>query len=123
MNHTPKPIGTLRRIVLAGKLPEDIAEAVKEALRLFHAVPALFDTPNLAGPAKRAELIVKLAYWLVLGKLTAGQFRDWAARIPPDDNQGWDVDLEPESPGSHLPPVLKMGRFYPPVPAGAAAKD
>ena len=122
MNHTPKPIGTLRHTILAGKLPEDIAETVKAALRLFHAVPALFDTPDLAGPAKQAELVIKLAYWLVLGRLTEAQFREWTARIPPEDNCGWDVDLESENPDSLLPWVLRMKCFYPPAPAGGTSK-
>lgn len=120
--NTPTPIATIRRVILAGKLSEDVAPAVKAALRLFHAAPALYDTPGLAGPAKQAELVLKLAYWLVLGRLTAGQFREWVTCIPPEDNAGWDVDLRPDPAKPQLPPALWLGQFYPPDPAPAAPK-
>jgi hypothetical protein len=51
--------------------------------------------------------------------LTPAEFREWAAKIPPDDNAGWDVDLCAHPHGSLLTQVLKMGLFVPLAAAGA----
>ena len=69
---------------------------------------------NMQGPAKHAELVVKLGYWLATGRLSVAEFRDWLARIPPTDNCDWDVDLVPRRPGSVLPGILKLGPFLAP---------
>ena len=92
-----------------GKIPGDIAERLQNALAVFHADTALFDSPDLRGPAKCAELIVKLGYWLAMGQLSEKEFRIWADCVPPDDNAGWDVDLLHCPNGSHTRRVLKMG--------------
>ena len=69
----------------------------------------MFDSQQLRGPVKEAELIVKLGYWLAMNQLTEKEFRIWADRIPPDDNAGWDVDLLHAAPDSSMRHVLKMG--------------
>lgn len=92
-----------------GKIPGDIAERLQNALAVFHADTALFDSPDLRGPAKCAELIVKLGYWLAMGQLAERNFRAWADSIPPDDNAGWDVDLLRDAHGAPFQYVLKMG--------------
>jgi hypothetical protein len=107
------PANTIRRAILDGQFPEDIAAMIKESFRVFQIEPALYDQPGLQGAAKHAELVVKLGYWLALGRLTGDEFREWTARIPPEDNQGWDVDLFPIQPGSVFPHILKMGRLFP----------
>ena len=113
MNHYLEPIATVQRAVWGQRFPEDIAREVQDALRVFHADPTLFDAPGLEGPAKRAELVVKLGYWLVLGHLAAEEFRAAAERLPDTGNAGWDVDLRPRQPRSVLPHVLKLERTAP----------
>lgn len=111
MNSFLEPINTVQRAIWGRRFPDDIAHALQENLQTFQTDPALFDTPDLQGPAKQAELIVKLGYWLVLGHLTDDEFRKSVERIPPVENGGWDVDLCPREPHSVLPRILKLGRF------------
>lgn len=113
LNLASMPLPTLQRAIWEDQLPEDIARTVQESLLVFQAEPTLYDAPGLQGPAKQAELIVKLGYWLAVGHLTADEFRKSADRIPPEDNCGWDVDLCPRRPGSVLPHILKMERLGP----------
>lgn len=107
------PTATVRWAILEGKYPDDIASMAKDSLRVFHLAPALYDSPGLRGPVKHAELVVKLCYWLALGRLTPQEFREWAAKIPAEDNEGWDIDLCAHPHGSLLSNVLKMGLFFP----------
>ena len=97
---------TIRWAIVDGKIAWDVARRIEESLALCEAHAESFDTPGLQGPLKHAELVVKLGYWLALGQMTPADFREWVERIPPDDNQGWDVDLCARRPGSALPPVL-----------------
>jgi hypothetical protein len=112
------PLATLRWASANEKYPRDILQYIEDSLLLFHEDTDLYDTPDLQGPVKRAELIIKLGYWLALGQLTPTDFREWLEQIPAVDNQGWDVDLCPPQPGSVLPRVLKMGLQAPIRPAG-----
>jgi hypothetical protein len=112
------PLATLRWASANGKYPRDILQHLEDSLRLFHEDAGLYDTADLRGPVKRAELIIKLGYWLALGQLTTAEFRDWIGQLPPEDNLGWDVDLYPPRPGSVMPRVLKMGLQAPARPAG-----
>ena len=102
-------IKTLRRAVLDGRFPDDVERTIKESLRIFLVDPSLFDKPGLRGPAKRAELIVKLGYWLALGQLTEKEFRIWADCVPPEDNADWNVELIRVATGSLSRNILKMG--------------
>ncbi|HOO20905.1 MAG TPA: hypothetical protein PLJ99_06955 [Kiritimatiellia bacterium] len=113
MSQTIIPTSLVRWALVERLYPDDIAEQVRRSLRVFHLAPDLYDSPGLKGPAKRAELIIKLAYWLAKGRLTAKEFREWAERIPAEDNEGWDIDLCAASHGSLLTNVLKMGVFVP----------
>ena len=113
---------TIRWAIADGKITWDIARRVEESLAVCEANAGLFDAPGLQGPVKRAELVVKLGYWLALGQMTPADFREWIERIPPEDNLGWDVDLCPRRPGSALPPVLKMGLQAAVRPACPAAE-
>ena len=109
MHHPLIPLSPIRHAILYRRFPDDIARQVMDNLRIFHVDPTLYDTPGLQGPAKHAELVVKLGYWLAVGRLTADEFRDWVVRIPPEDNRDWEVDLFSRRPGSVLPRILKMG--------------
>ena len=100
---------TIRWAIVDGKIARDIARRIEESFALCEAHAELFDTPELQGPLKHAELVVKLGYWLALGQMTPADFREWVERIPPEDNLGWDVDLCARQPGSALPQILKMG--------------
>ena len=102
-------IQTIRRAILNGRYPVDVAQRIKENLRIFLAKPSLFNLASLRGAPKQAELVVKLGYWLAMGQLTDKEFRIWADCIPPDDNAGWDVDLLHCPNGSQTHRVLKMG--------------
>ena len=113
MSQTIIPTSLVRWALVERLYPDDIADKVRQSLRVFHLAPDLYDSPGLKGPAKHAELLIKLAYWLAKGRLTAEQFREWAARIPAEDNGGWDIDLCAASHGSLLTNVLKMGVFIP----------
>ena len=113
---------TIRWAIVDGKIAWDIARRIEESLALCEAHAELFDTPGLQGPLKHAELVVKLGYWLALGQMTPADFREWVARIPSEDNQGWDVDLSARRPGSALPHVLKMGLQAAVRPACPAAE-
>ncbi len=104
-------VKTIRRALLEGRFPEDVARRIKQSLRIFLIEPRLFRKPGLRGPAKQAELVVKLAFWLAKGQLSEEEFRTWADAIPPEDNAGWDVDLLRAAPGSPFRDVLKMGRL------------
>jgi hypothetical protein len=95
--------------ISTGQVPDDIARQLQKCLEVFQVDAALFDSDNLQGPAKHAELVVKLGYWLVTGQLQEQEFRTWADCVPPKDNAGWDVDLLHSPPGSQVRPVLKMG--------------
>ena len=112
------PLATIRWAKANEKYPPDIVRHIEDSLGCFKGDPGLYDTPDLQGPAKRAELVIKLGYWLALGQLNTLEFRDWVERIPPEDNLGWDVDLCPPQPGSVLPRVLKMGLHAPVRPVG-----
>ena len=112
MNQPLIPLSPIRHAILNRRFPDDIACQVITNLRIFQVEPTLYDTPGLHGPAKRAELVVKLGYWLAVGQLTADEFRDWVVRIPSEDNQDWEVDLFSRRPGSVLPRVLKMGPLF-----------
>lgn len=105
-------IGPVQWALSAGRLSADIARLLAESLALFAEDTNLFDSGSLRGPAKRAELVVKLGFWLVRGQLAEPEFRLWTECIPPEDNAGWDVDLLHAEPGSPIPPVLKMGPLY-----------
>lgn len=120
MNAFREPILTVQRAVWGRRFPDDVACTLEESLRAFQPDPSAFDAPGLCGPAKQAELTVKLGYWLVLGHLTAAAFRETVARIPVGDNGGWDVDLRPRQPRSALPRILKMECLAPPPEAGFA---
>ena len=95
--------------ISAGRIPDDIVRIIREGLIFFQEDDALYDSPNLQGPAKRAELVVKLGYWLAVGQLTEKEFRLWANCIPPENNAGWDVDLLHPGPQAQTHRVLKMG--------------
>ena len=107
------PTATVRWALLENQFPEDIAHLARECLHTFQSDPSSYDCPELSGPRKQAELLLKLCYWLALGRLSLEQFREWAARIPPEDNEGWDVDLSHHAPDSVLPRELKLGPFCP----------
>jgi hypothetical protein len=98
--------------ISSGQLPEDIAGQIRISLDVFKENTALFDSENLQGPAKQAELMIKLGFWLVRGQLKEHEFRIWAQCVPPADNQGWDVDLLQSEPGSPIQPILKMGPLF-----------
>ena len=102
-------IQTIRRAILNGRYPVDVAQRIKENLRIFLAKPSLFNLASLRGAPKQAELVVKLGYWLAKGQLTEKEFRIWADCIPPDDNAEWDVDLLCAAPGSQMRHILQMG--------------
>lgn len=101
--------GPIHWAISLGKIPEDIAQRIQNALSIFRVEAELFDSQQLRGPAKQAELVVKLGYWLAMNQLTEKEFRTWADRIPLDDNAGWDVDLLHAAPDSSMRHVLKMG--------------
>ena len=101
--------GPIHWAISLGKIPEDIAQRIQSALSVFRVEAELFDSQQLRGPAKQAELVVKLGYWLAMNQLTEKEFRTWADRIPLDDNAGWDVDLLHAAPDSPMRHVLKMG--------------
>jgi hypothetical protein len=101
--------GPIHWAITMGKVPGDIASQIQAALAVFRVVGVLYDSENLHGPVKHAELVVKLGYWLAMGQLTDKEFRIWVDCIPPDDNAGWDVDLLHCPNGSQTRRVLKMG--------------
>ena len=101
--------GPIHWAISLGKIPDDIVQRIQSALSVFRVDAELFDDQHLRGPAKQAELIVKLGYWLAMNQLTEKEFRIWADCIPPEDNAGWDVDLLPAAPGSQMRPVLRLG--------------
>jgi len=113
IHHPVRPTVTVRWALLEGRYPEDITRLAKDSLRVFLLEPKLYDSPGLRGSAKRAELIVKLAYWLAMGQLDADGFRRSVARIRLEDNEGWDVDLCARSSGYAPAAILKMGLFFP----------
>ena len=102
-------VQTIRRAILNGRYPADVARRIKENLRIFLAKPSLFNLASLRGAPKQAELVVKLGFWLAKGQLTEKEFRIWADCIPPDDNAEWNVDLLRAAPGSKMRHILKMG--------------
>ena len=101
-------IQAIRRAILNGRFPDDVAQKIKDDLRIFLAEPSLFNKSGLRGSVTREELTVKLGYWLAKGQLTEKEFRLWADCLPPEDNAGWDVDLLPAAPGAQMRPVLRM---------------
>lgn len=101
--------GPIHWAITMGKISSDVACQIQAALATFRVDGDLYDSENLRGPVKHAELIVKLGYWLAMGQLTEKEFRIWADCIPPDDNAGWDVDLLHCPNGSQTHRVLKMG--------------
>ena len=92
-----------------GKIPTDVAERIQGSLAHFKEDTALFDSPGLRGPPKRAELVIKLGYWLAVGQLSEKEFRCWVDCIPDESNVDWDVDLLPAAAGVPFPYTLKMG--------------
>ena len=100
--------GPIHWAITMGKVPGDIANQIQAALAVFRVDGELYDSENLHGPVKHAELVVKLGYWLAMGQLTDKEFRIWVDCIPPDDNAGWDVDLLHCPNGSQTRRVLKM---------------
>ena len=102
-------VQTIRRAMLNARYPADVAQRIKDSLRIFLAKPSLFNLAGLQGAPKHAELIVKLGYSLAKGQLTNNEFRIWADCIPPEDNAEWDVILLRAAPGSPLRHILKMG--------------
>ena len=109
MKYSKTLIGPIHWAISLGKVPEDIVQLIQKSLETFKQDTALFDSVNLQGPVKHAEMVVKLGYWLAVGQLNAQEFRTWADCIPTEDNAGWDVDLLHAMPGSHFRYVLKMG--------------
>ena len=101
--------GPIHWAITMGKVHGDIANQIQAALAVFRVDGELYDSENLHGPVKHAELVVKLGYWLAMGQLTDKEFRIWVDCIPPDDNAGWDVDLLHGPNGSQTHRVLKMG--------------
>ena len=101
--------GPIHWAITMGKISGDVARQIQDALAVFRLDGDLYDSENLHGPIKQAELIVKLGYWLAMGQLSEKEFRIWADCIPPDDNAGWDVDLLHCPNGSQTRRVLKMG--------------
>ena len=102
--------GTICWAIASGQMPADLARLVQDNLDRFRAAGEPFDSLRLSGPAKRAELIVKLGYWLAVGQLSEREFRLWSECIPDDeDNAGWDVDLLQAEAGPHFRRALKMG--------------
>ena len=109
MKYGKSILGPIHWAISLGKIPDDVARWIRDSISVFQEDTAMFDSAELRGPAKRAELVVKLGYWLAMGQLTEKEFRLWADCIPPDDNAGWDVDLLHAAPGSTFRYVLKMG--------------
>lgn len=101
--------GPIHWAITMGKISGDIARQIQASLAVFRVDGDLYDSVDLRGPVKQAELIVKLGYWLAMGQLSEKEFREWADCIPPDDNAGWDVDLLHCPSGSQTRRVLKMG--------------
>ena len=101
--------GPIHWAISLGKIPEDIVQRIHAALAFFRVDAEAFDSANLTGPAKQAELVIKLGYWLAMNQLTEKEFRIWADCIPPKDNAGWDVDLLHPDPDTQTRRVLKMG--------------
>jgi len=101
--------GPIHWAISLGKIPNDIVQTIQNALAFFRDDTVLFDSATLRGPVKHAELVVKLGYWLAMGQLNEKEFRIWADCIPPEENEGWDVDLLNAAPGSRIRHVLKMG--------------
>ena len=95
--------------ITTGRISADIARQVQEAMAQFKTDTNLFDSAGLSGPMKRAELIIKLGYWLAREQLSEKEFRIWADCIPAEDNAGWDVDLLHSETGSHFRRMLMMG--------------
>ena len=71
MHRTLLPFSTIRWALLNREFPDDIASLTQQSIHIFQVEPQLYDTPGLQGPVKRAELIVKLGYWLAVGRLSA----------------------------------------------------
>ena len=122
MTRTTRPFSSIRWAILNGEYSDNIARVIQHSLRIFQIEPRLYDSPGLQGPAKRAELVVKLGYWHAVGHLSACEFEDWVTRIPPTENRGWDIDLVPRQPGSVLPWILKMGPTFP-LPEESSAQE
>ena len=91
------------------RLPRDIAALIRTHLDAFRDNPGLFGSIHLQGPLKRAELIVKLGFWLVVGRLTAHEFRLWTDCIPAEENGDWDVDFFCPEPEEHTRTLLRLG--------------
>ena len=109
MKYGKSILGPIHWAISLGKIPDDLARWIRDNIAVFQQDTALFDSADLQGPAKHAELVVKLGYWLAMGQLSEKEFRLWVDCIPPDDNVGWDVDLLHCPNGSQTRRVLKMG--------------
>ena len=77
--------------IAKGQIPDDIAKVLAECAEAIKGTELGFHTKALEGPARYAELVLKLGYWLAIGKLTPFRFRDLQATIPHTGNFGWDV--------------------------------
>ncbi len=109
MKYGKSILNPIQWAMLLGNIPDDIAGQIRTSMAFFKENTELFDSQNLQGPTKQAELIVKLGYWLAMGQLSEKEFRIWAGCIPEEDNAGWDVDLLNSEPESHFRHILKMG--------------
>ena len=118
MENKPHPVpeipqaAALHGALACGRMPPDIAQPIQSSLGAFQGDPAQFDSDNLSGPMKQAELIVKLGFWLVVGRLSAHEFRTWAGCIPVQDNADWDVDFFRPEPGSATHTLLRLGPVF-----------
>ena len=112
MKYGKQLFATIHWAMSSGQMPDDIAQQIQKSLAVFKEDTALFDSENLQGPAKYAELVIKLGFWLVRGQLKEHEFGIWVAAIPPVDNRGWDVDLLNAEPGAGQRPVLMLGPIY-----------
>ena len=96
----------------SGRLPADIAARIQTNLEAFNGNAHMFGAAHLQGAMKQAELIVKLGFWLVVGRLTAHEFRIWADCIPAEENGDWDVDFFCPEPEEHTRTLLRMGPIF-----------
>ena len=118
MENTTHPVSdipqaaALHDALAAGRMPPDIARSIQSSLGAFQRNPSLFGSDNLNGSLKQAELIVKLGFWLVVGRLSAHEFRIWTDCIPAQDNADWDVDFFRPEPGSATHTLLRLGPVF-----------
>ena len=78
--------------ITSGLIPDDIAHLLKDSEKVFISNPKLFNSYELKGDKKVAELRLKLGIWMANNKLTAKGFYKLCSFIPPDHNAGWEVE-------------------------------